>query len=163
MPQRIIYSTPNAPLPIGPYNQAVQLDNVVFTHHLHHYFNSKLRQPSTTKRFSWKMYLSMTILTILTVTWVHKIETALYYCIMLHANWSSFIENVFYLYFIFIHIVFHKRSGRLCLWPNWSEPIRWPAWSGGGWSSQVWLIVNITIFKSRFPLIWNICVFFCKN
>merc|ERR1712012_777854 len=30
VPQRIIYSTPNAPLPIGPYNQAVQLDNVVY-------------------------------------------------------------------------------------------------------------------------------------
>merc|ERR1719150_1671518 len=29
-PQRIIYSTPTAPLPIGPYNQAVQLDNVVY-------------------------------------------------------------------------------------------------------------------------------------
>ena len=54
------------------------------------------------------MYLSMTILTILTVTWVLNIETALYYCIMLHANWLSFIENVLYLYFIFIHIVFHK-------------------------------------------------------
>merc|ERR1711934_272287 len=28
--QRIIYSTPTAPLPIGPYNQTVQLDNVVY-------------------------------------------------------------------------------------------------------------------------------------
>merc|ERR1711934_1056795 len=28
--QRIIYSTPTAPLPIGPYNQAVQLNNVVY-------------------------------------------------------------------------------------------------------------------------------------
>ena len=34
VPQRIIYSTPNAPLPIGPYNQAVQLDNVYFTVHI---------------------------------------------------------------------------------------------------------------------------------
>ena len=33
--QRIIYSTPTAPLPIGPYNQAVQLDNVCSYHHYH--------------------------------------------------------------------------------------------------------------------------------
>ena len=33
--QRIIYSTPTAPLPIGPYNQAVQLDNVCSSHHYH--------------------------------------------------------------------------------------------------------------------------------
>ena len=33
VPQRIIYSTPNAPLSIGPYNQAIQLDNV-FTIHI---------------------------------------------------------------------------------------------------------------------------------
>ena len=35
VPQRIIYSTPTAPLPIGPYNQAVQLDNVYSYHHHH--------------------------------------------------------------------------------------------------------------------------------
>ena len=37
VPQRIIYSTPNAPLPIGPYNQAVQLDNVYYHPHQYHH------------------------------------------------------------------------------------------------------------------------------